>query len=100
MNPRTLHMALLLWAVVPAVEASSYYEACVAEARDAYRDCRETAGGRHACAQDYQAERHHCARIERRAERDVPFPVYGEPYGRFVPTPIPQRMPYILPGMK
>ncbi|HVL10570.1 MAG TPA: hypothetical protein VM512_15630 [Burkholderiaceae bacterium] len=101
MNLRALCAVLLLWTATPAAEASPYHDACVAEAREAYRDCRDATGDRRACAQDYHAERHHCARIERRAERnEMPLPMAGWPQGRFVPTPIPQRMPYILPGMK
>lgn len=101
MNTRAWYAVLFLWAVTLEAGASSYHDACVAEARDALRDCRETTGDRYACTQDYHAERRHCTRIERRAARDeAPLPMYGGPYGRFVPTPIPQRTPYILPGMK
>ena len=101
MSVRISCAMLLACLAVPTAQASSFYHACLEDAREAYRYCRDVTGDRYACRQEYQAERHHCARIERRVERDEATPlVYGSPPGRFVPIPIPQRMPYILPGMR
>lgn len=94
--------AIQLCAAVAYAHSGSpaFYDDCMADARHTFRECRDEGYRASRCEHDYARERNRCGRIESRMDRVEPmYPTYQNPGERFVPIPIPQRRPYILPGM-